>query len=110
MTETTAPVHTGPGHHGPGNNTCQACPDFDSWCEAHCYDCGEPRTTPGPRDRDHVLCFVVWFDLTPELQAKLEIHPHDHKFLTDEQAVYGELDGEPKRYPTDRCYICGESA
>ncbi len=44
---------------------------FDKWIETHCYDCGGLTAEAGPRDVDHVLCFVSMEDLTPEQRAKV---------------------------------------
>lgn len=44
-----------------------------AWFRDHCYDCGGRKDQDGPRDVDHVLCFVGLDDLTPEQQAKLTL-------------------------------------
>lgn len=46
---------------------------IDDWLRDHCYDCGGSRTNPGPRDVDHVLCFVSLDELTPEQRAKVRL-------------------------------------
>ena len=47
--------------------------NITAWLREHCYDCGGRIDEDGPRDADHILCFVGLDDLTQEQRDQLTL-------------------------------------